>query len=264
MSIDPVSALAAIANAASKDEPHLSGGLSSHFSCLLKQVFQKVYGKDIQEDQGAFIRGKEFHRYIQALIPMGTLVDGTYLVIGHEQIVRYPDASWLPRGRLSPIDTLVFNVKSQEYEIWDWKTTRVDLQYVKNDPTYEAQANLYAQLKKGEWNLPYDPMCRILTVNAADWSVFKGWNFRSSPKLFAESAEKIRVVNQNAEQINKQGLDKLPLEGARALADGLNHWSQTKQQYRKDCRYCDFKERCVSLIKAKCAPDEIDTAEVVI
>ena len=264
MSADVGLALSNIANALSKNEPHLAGGLSSHFSCLLKQVLQKVYGKTDVDDQGAFIRGKEFHKYIQGALPAGSKVGASWIIVGHEQLVRVDTEDFQGRGRLSPIDTLAWNLDTREFEIWDWKTTRVDLEYVKLDPNYEAQANLYAQARKAEWGLKYDPICRIITANSADWSVFKQFQFRSTSTLFAASMTKIRVVNQNTAQLQKVGIEKAPLETFRTLADGLDHWTQTQTPYRKDCRYCDFKERCVSLIKAKCSPDEIDTAEVVI
>jgi hypothetical protein len=256
---DVASLISSFIQKTSQDEPHLAGGLSTHFKCALSQIMDRLHPVEFKA-QGVMAPGKAFHVWIQERLPSGIRV-GNFLIIGHEQyVIIHTDAG----HRRSPIDTLVFNTESNEYEIWDWKTTQIDLQYINDlDEIYQAQANIYAQSFKQAWGLKHDPMCRVIYVSKDNWCDVKPFAFKSTRALYQDSLKKIADVDSQLRAIALGGEEKMPLAGWRELADGLEFWSHTKKKYRKTCRYCDHKSRCHDLIQAKCDVGEIDTAEVV-
>lgn len=252
-----ITSLAAHITKASREEHHLSHGLSSHGSCIAKQAFSRLFKDEIpDQDQGAMIRGKEFHTFMQRSLPSGMFLDGRWLIIGHEQFI-------LPvvdgERRWSPIDTLVFDRDEGRFEIWDWKLTRVDLKYLhKLDRTYRYQANYYAAKFHEKWGYGgKPPICRVIFANAADWAVYKDFSWEMDPALAKDSEAIITTVHAAQTNLGTYGMVS-PAVYRRDFATGLNHWSATKKPYRKDCAYCSFHVKCKM---AAGIPDGVDLKE---
>lgn len=241
--MDLTDSLGALLNRQSREEPHLSRGLSSHGSCIAKQAFTRLFPDKLgDDDQGAMIRGKAFHTLMQGSLPSGTVIDGRWEIIGHEQYVFVVVDG---EQRRSPIDTLVFDMKENRFEIWDWKNTRKDLKYVHElDRNYRYQANKYAAVfytAYGAGTQP--PLCRVIFANAANWAEFKEFSWVMDPNLAKESDQVIMEVHRAMKLLGKPG-SVSPKTYREYFADGLEYWSATKKPYRLDCAYCKFTETC--------------------
>lgn len=229
-----------------ESKEHLSKGLSQHGKCVGQQILSRIYQKPFT-GHGATAPGTGFHEYMQnEVLPTGKMV-GDYLILGHEQLIFILDENHKEIRRQSPIDTLVFNTKSKEFEIWDYKTTSIEMQYLHSlDVVYQYQVNLYAQTFKNMLDLPYDPICRVIFVSKNDWTDSKHFIFRSDRQIEEQSHERIALVDAmgkpsefaNAKQFWSQ------------FADGLDIWSDTKKPYRKQCKYCDYQTECLECLNA--------------
>ncbi|MHA1382365.1 MAG: PD-(D/E)XK nuclease family protein [Candidatus Helarchaeota archaeon] len=223
----------------SDELPHLSGGISNHGGCVGKQILEHHFPVEF-EGQGSVTGGRLTHEFVQRILPSGMLLlneDGEeeWLIIGHEQyVILHREGRF---DRRSPIDTLVYNIKTNEYEVWDWKTTRVDITYMKEKPLshkYELQANLYAVQLRWQWRLSYYPICRVIFLEKADLTETLEYTFRSNEELKEESIRKMDIVDwgkDNFEQI---------IESWFEIIDGMSVSSHTKNPYRYECRYCPY------------------------
>ena len=227
------------------ERTHLSKGLSSHGKCLGQQILGKIYQKPFT-GQGATTPGTAYHKYMQELVlPSGKQV-GQYLIIGHEQyIFLLDDQDRIIRQ--SPIDTLAYNLDHQRFEIWDYKSTSIDLKYIRKIPTeYEAQINLYAQAFKHAHNLSYNPVCKIIYASKDNWMDLKIFGFESRPDLMIDSQKRVDVVDQMG---TPAGFAEAKSHWA-VYAEGIQRWSDTKVPYRKECKYCDYQSECLQLLNA--------------
>ncbi|MHA1440241.1 MAG: hypothetical protein ACTSPK_00065 [Candidatus Heimdallarchaeota archaeon] len=221
----------------SDEKPHLSGGISSHGGCVGKQILDHHFPMPF-DGQGGTMGGNIIHKYIQELYPSGTLImnefgEDEWLVIGHEQyIIVHRENGW---DRRSPVDTLIYNIKTNEYEVWDYKSTRVDIQYVKKKPLsqkYQLQANMYGIQLKWQWSLPYFPICRVIFINKADVSDTFEYTFRCNEELKANSIRKMDIVDYGKDDFENVA------ESWFDIIDGMSISSHTKNAYRYECRYC--------------------------
>jgi len=225
-----------------EERDHLAKGLSQHGACLGKQIFSKVIMKPFT-GQGATTPGTAFHEYMQIkVLPAGSTV-GDYIILGHEQLIFLLDVTHKEIKRQSPIDTLVYNLKSKEFEIWDYKTTQIDLKYVNVlDKVYEFQTNLYAQTFKNTLDLPYNPLCKVIFASKNNWTDLKTFVFRSNPEMESQSIERIATVDALAKREEYENVRVHWIQ----FAEGLDIWSDTKNPYRKQCKYCDYNEECLA------------------
>lgn len=236
------------------ERPHLAGGLSQHGSCLLKQILNKIEPAKF-DAYGVVTPGSALHEYIQnILLPSGIVLkdeDGEdkYLIIGHEQYVFH-----LVKGRphrRSPIDTLVFNLQSREYEIWDWKSTSIGgtasepMKYLRSlSVVYRSQVNIYGYLFMKAWKLAYRPICKVIFFNKRDWTHSKEFEWRTILKYGEKSIEDIETVQDVYNNFDSKDRTK---EEWLELATGRNRWSDTKKKYLKECKYCEHTAKCRKL-----------------
>jgi hypothetical protein len=179
------------------------------------------------------------------VLPSGKQV-GQYLIIGHEQYIFLLDDND-QIIRQSPIDTLVYNLDHNRFEIWDYKSTSIDLKYIRKIPIeYEAQINLYAQKFKHAQNLSYNPVCKIIYASKDNWMDLKIFGFESRPDLMIDSQKRVDVVDQMGTPAN---FGEAKQHWA-VYAEGINRWSDTKVPYRKECKYCDYQAECLELLNA--------------
>lgn len=225
------------------ERKHLAGGVSGHGECVAKQAMQIVYKNEFG-NHGALVPGTMFHAYWQGIFESGSIVKDdkgveTWLIIGHEQYIFYQDGfNW----RKSPIDTLVFNLITKEFEIWDWKSTRKDIKYVNCiERKDEMQVNFYAYRFSEAWDLQYYPMCRVIYGEKVNYNHLKNFAFRCNDELYKKSTEYMRMVHTLVDCMRS---DRSVNEWEK-YATGLDYWSATKTPYRSQCRYCDFTEKCL-------------------
>lgn len=228
-----------------RNDPHLPKGLSSHGKCLGQQILGKIYQKPFG-GHGATAPGTGYHEYMQLkVMPGGTRI-GNYLIIAHEQMVfLLNDLDEIVRN--SPADTLAYNLDHNRFEIWDYKSTSIDLKYIKKIPIdYQYQINLYAQKIKQVLNLNYNPLAKIFYANKDNWAEFKILGFESSPEMFIDSQKRVDVVDQMG---TPAGFAEAKAHWS-VYAEGLSRWSDTKVPYRKECKYCDYQAECLQLLNA--------------
>lgn len=225
-----------------EERDHLAKGLSQHGACIGKQILSKIYQKPFT-GQGATTPGTAFHEYMQTKVfPAGKTI-GKYIILGHEQLIFLLDVLHKEIQRQSPIDTLVYNLESKEFEIWDYKTTKIDLKYVRSlDLVYHRQANLYGQTFKNMLELPYNPICKVIYASKSNWTDLKTFTFRSDPKMEQESFERIQKVDLMSKRAEYEGIIPHWVQ----FAEGLDSWSDTKVPYRKQCEYCDYQAECLA------------------
>jgi len=233
--------------AVESERKHLAGGVSGHGGCVARQGMQIAFKDEYSfGNHGAVVPGTAFHGYWQGLLPSGTVLKDengidTWLIIGHEQYVFYWDGK---QWRKSPIDTLVFNLISQEYEIWDYKSTRKDMKYVKRiEPKDKMQVNFYGHKFSEAWELDYYPVCRVIYGEKVNWNNLKQFDFRCDTELYDKSLKYMKMVKEVANNL-KAGM-RISAEGWAKYCTGLDYWSDTKKPYRSQCRYCSFTEKCL-------------------
>lgn len=232
------------------ERKHLAGGISGHGSCIARQAYQKAYSDEYEfGNHGALVPGTAFHVYWQTLLPSGTVLKDendipTWLIIGHEQYVFFSQEGLLDRK--SPIDTLVYNLISKEYEIWDYKSTRTDMRYIRRiEPKDKMQINFYAYKFSEAWELDYYPICRVIYGEKVNWNNLKQFDFRCDAKLYKKSIKYINMVNELIPKLRSETWTISP-KGWEKYATGLDYWSATKKPYRSQCRYCKFNDKCLT------------------
>jgi hypothetical protein len=225
-----------------KSKAHLPGHLSisSIGHCIGKQILKRLE-PSLPENWGMMVPGTVGHVYRQELYPPGSMIDKTFLVLGHEQMVLYFSTQKLTRA--SHADTVVLNVKTNQIEIWDWKHTMKDMKYVTEvDDEYIEQITFYAQHYKTLFDLTYNPQCRVIYISKSNWDESKVFAFESDPELFQTLMAKISAIDdivKNPDQIGPRWEE---------LAEGVNVWSHTKTPYRKQCKYCDYTDQCLGFL----------------
>lgn len=232
-------------------KPHLYAGLSDHASCTAEQILKRVFILPFT-GHGGVMPGTAGHMNHEDYMKSGLVINDvngipTWLVIGHEQYVRVDDGS--PRGRLSPIDNLVYNIRLQQFEVWDLKFTKIDTTYLNTvSRAYTHQVNLYGWTRMKEWQLPYKPIVRLIFNNKDDYTDKKQYAWRVREDWYNESIKIIKTVKfftTNWLAINKNGVTK---EQWFKLAEGLNWWNTNSKPYRYACKYCNHADICLSLV----------------
>ena len=124
------------------------------------------------EGWGFTTPGSAFHAFIQDALKIGMVLEigkAKYQIIAHEQNVYYLRNDKLIRS--SPIDTLVYDLATNRFEIWDWKTTQKQAQYIYGmEETNQAQVNIYMHLFSKQLMLGYPMTARVFYVNKANWN----------------------------------------------------------------------------------------------
>jgi predicted RecB family nuclease len=176
---------------------------------------------------------------------------GDYEVVGAEQFV-YLHEPLVKTPRRSPIDLLVFNFKTHEYEIWDFKFTNVPLKY-KREPGQknEHQVNLYAWAFMRNNSLKYRPIYRIIFIAKDDWSEILSFDGRADDLMAEQSLNRMNLVENN----RRTNPEKLAAAEYKKFCTGLDVWADTKKRQREECRYCDFRVQCAQ--KLLCAEDDL-------
>jgi len=216
------------------ERSHLSGGLSQHGGCEGRVILDKLFPEGFT-GQGAVEPGTALHKFIQEeLFPSGSVVNDTWLIIGHEQYIILPREEG-KYDRRSPIDTLVFNLLTKEYEIWDYKSTRTEIKYLRGKPLklkVKLQANMFGIQLRWQWRLPYYPVCRVLYFNKASWTKSHEYMFRCKDEYLAQSIYKIEMAEFGIANFEDAALDW------GKFVSGMSVSSETKKPYRYPCRYC--------------------------
>lgn len=219
---------------------HLRGGWSSVGSCVGKQILDKIH-KTPFGGHGFVTPGSAAHEFWQSRLKSGMIAFDHFLIIGHEQYV------FLLRkdkpNRQSPIDTLVFNLKSNQYEVWDYKSIGYITTVMKKPLEKNViQLNLYSHLLKDMLKLGYYPKCRLIYIDKINWENIKIHSWTGTKSLALRAIERIEWIEKGVEDFEwaKSNWER--------LTDGLNHWSQTKRPYRTDCKYCEHNYECLKYL----------------
>ena len=237
-------------------EPHGTRGLSSCGLGAGNQILNKRYPDPDALPYGIFQIGKEGHRYFQThVFRDGEIIydldlptaDGKIEhfdkieIMGHEQDVYLMIGKTL---RKSPMDTVILNHDTGEFEIWDYK--------FKGPYTFKPlkqmelanmeQVNLYANVfqKMLAATTPYKiSTVRVLYVMANNWSIVKLTTSIVSPRQFALTLNRLNIVDQELKEEELSG--KRWLE----LIDECISW--------KWCKYCKHQNTCLENCGAELA-----------
>ena len=232
---------------------HISRGLSQHGTCKGEQMLKMAFGDDF-DGQGATAAGQAGHDMHQSMIPSGTVLNNvngkpTWLIVGHEQYIRHDDGT--DRGRLSPIDTLVYNFVSKEFEVWDLKFTKIQIKYVYDPPRqYKMQLNLYGQQLKDQWHLPYNPTCRLIYTNKDNYLDKKEFAWKATTYMLDMSKKLIKEVMDFEQKLKESESGAISIEMTEwaSCAEGINLFNMNKVPKRYMCEHCNFTELCLFML----------------
>jgi len=224
--------------------PHIDGGWSWVGHCGAKKAFDDLRQTPFGT-HGFTAPGNAYHQYWQGQLKSGFEFEAggeQYAVVGHEQFVYlYIDGETEPRK--SPIDTLLFNRTTKEFEVLDYKAVFYFRGIAEHPKRYNVeQINLFAYALAKNFKLPYLPRCHAFYGEMANWNNIQVYSWRLDMGMALDSVDKIRRVEAWKRRMPDPAFK---WRGYHDLADGVDFWSDTKVPYRADCKYCGHLSECI-------------------